>query len=104
MSASPNDLGQGQLAADFKVVMEDAEALLTATAQKGDEKLDELRARSRESLRLLGERISVSQAALMANGRKAARATDLYVHDNPWASLGIAAGAGLVFGLLMRRH
>jgi ElaB/YqjD/DUF883 family membrane-anchored ribosome-binding protein len=103
-SASGNDdLGQEQLIADFKVVMDDAEALLKATANHGDQKVDELRAKASESLRKVGERITQSQAALLANGKKAAKATDVYVHDNPWAALGIAGGVGLVLGLLMRR-
>lgn len=102
--SSHDDTSSNRLAADFKVVMDDAEALLKATAQKGDDQLDEIRARSRESLRVLGERIAQSQAALVDGGRKAAKATDVYVHDHPWASLGVAAGVGLVFGLLLRRR
>jgi len=98
-----NDLGQDQLIADFKVVMDDAEALLKATANHGDEKLDELRAKARESMRRVGERITHSQAALVANGKKAVKATDVYVHENPWAALGVAGGVGLLLGLLMRR-
>ncbi|MCZ7654646.1 MAG: hypothetical protein M5R42_10755 [Rhodocyclaceae bacterium] len=36
--------------------------------------------------------------------RLVARATDDYVHDNPWRSIGIAAGIGLVIGLLIGRR
>jgi ElaB/YqjD/DUF883 family membrane-anchored ribosome-binding protein len=97
------DLGQDQLIADFKVVIDDAEALLRATAHQGDAKLDEVRARTRESLRKVGERIAQSQATLLANGKKAVAATDVYVHDNPWAALGVAGGVGFLFGLLLRR-
>jgi ElaB/YqjD/DUF883 family membrane-anchored ribosome-binding protein len=95
---------QEQLIADFKVVMNDAEALLKATANQGDAKLEEVRANARESLRAFNVRISDSQAALLAKSRDAARATDLYVHENPWAALGIASGIGFVVGLLLRRH
>lgn len=98
-----NDLGQEQLIADFKVVIDDAEALLKATAHHGDAKLDEVRARTRESIRKVGERIAQSQATLVASGKKAVAATDVYVHDNPWAALGVAGGIGFVLGLLLRR-
>ena len=37
-------------------------------------------------------------------GRAAGRAADDYVHDNPWRSIGIAAGFGLVVGLLIGRR
>jgi ElaB/YqjD/DUF883 family membrane-anchored ribosome-binding protein len=32
------------------------------------------------------------------------RTTDLYVRDNPWQAVGIAAGLGLIVGLLLRRR
>lgn len=32
-----------------------------------------------------------------------AREADYYVHENPWRSVGIAAGIGLILGLLLRR-
>lgn len=98
------DSGQEQLIADFKVVMDDAEALLKATAHQGDAKIDALRAKATESMRKVGAQINASQAALMANGKKAAVATDVYVRENPWAALGVAGGIGLVLGLLLRRH
>lgn len=95
---------QEQLIADFKVVMDDAEALLKATAHQGDAKVDALRAKATESLRKVGAQMAASQAKLVANGKKAVAATDFYVHENPWAALGVAGGIGLVLGLLLRRH
>lgn len=103
-SNQAGDVGQDQLIADFKVVMDDAEALLKATAHQGDAKIDAVRAKAAESLRRVGAQIATSQAALMANGKKAVTATDVYVHENPWAALGVAGGIGLVLGLLLRRR
>ena len=34
----------------------------------------------------------------------AARATDDYVHDNPWQAIGIAGVTGLLLGLLISRR
>ncbi|RYF36345.1 MAG: DUF883 family protein, partial [Comamonadaceae bacterium] len=34
----------------------------------------------------------------------AGRAADVYVHENPWRAIGLAAGAGLVIGLLISRR
>ncbi len=101
---SSTENGQEQLIADFKVVMDDAEALLKATAHQGDAKIDALRAKATESMRKVGAQMTASQAALMANGKKAVTATDDYVRENPWAALGVAGGIGLVLGLLLRRH
>jgi ElaB/YqjD/DUF883 family membrane-anchored ribosome-binding protein len=37
-------------------------------------------------------------------GKAAADATDAYVHENPWKAVGIAAGGGLLLGLLLARR
>jgi ElaB/YqjD/DUF883 family membrane-anchored ribosome-binding protein len=93
-----------QLIADFKVVVADAEALLKATANQGGEKLAEVRAKAEESLRVVKVRMAEAQAALLARTKAAAKATDAYVHENPWKAVGIAAGVGLVIGLLIGRR
>jgi len=93
-----------QLIADFKTVVADAEALLKATANQGGDELAEVRAKAEESLRVVKARMSESQAALLVKTKEAAKATDVYVHENPWKSVGIAAGVGLVVGLLSARR
>ena len=93
-----------QLITDFKVVVADAEALLKATANQGGEKLAEVRAKAEESLRVVKARMADAQAALLAKTREAAKATDAYVHENPWRAVGVAAGVGLVIGLLIGRR
>ena len=45
-----------------------------------------------------------AQETALAKVRAAGRAADDYVHDNPWRSIGIAAGFGLVVGLLIGRR
>jgi ElaB/YqjD/DUF883 family membrane-anchored ribosome-binding protein len=44
------------------------------------------------------------QEAAVAKAKAAGHATDEFVHDNPWQSIGIAAGVGLVLGLLVSRR
>ncbi|NDB70762.1 MAG: DUF883 domain-containing protein [Methylocystaceae bacterium] len=39
-----------------------------------------------------------------AKAKDAGKAADNYVHDNPWKAVGIAAGVGLVLGLLISRR
>ena len=42
---------------------------------------------------------------MLEDGSKAAaRATDDWVHENPWAAVGVAAGVGLVLGVLISRR
>jgi ElaB/YqjD/DUF883 family membrane-anchored ribosome-binding protein len=93
-----------QLVADFKMVVADAEALLKATANQGGEKVAEIRAKAEESLRVAKARMADAQAALLVKTKEAAKATDDYVHENPWRAIGVAAGVGLVIGLLIGRR
>lgn len=90
--------------ADFKEVVADTEALLKATANLGGEKLAEVRVKAEESLRVVKDRMVAAEAALVVKTKAAAKATDVYVHENPWKAIGVAAGFGLVIGLLLGRR
>ena len=95
---------QQQLVTDMKSVIEDAEDMLNATADQAGDKIASLRARIQE--RLHGARVRLTQAeqALVAKSRAAARATDAYVHESPWTAVGVAAGVGLLVGLILGRR
>ena len=43
------------------------------------------------------------ETMVMKHTRAAARATDGYVHDNPWTIAGVCAGVGLLVGMLISR-
>lgn len=98
------DVTTDQLVADLKTVMEDAEALLKATSTLTGEKIQEVRARAEESLRQAKVRLSEVEEEAMRRAREVAEAADEYVRENPWQSVGIAAGIGLVVGLLLARR
>lgn len=99
-----SDMANDQLIADFKVVVADAEELLKATANQGGEKLAEVRAKAAKSLMAVKASMMEAQAVMLAKTRAAAKATDTYVHDNPWQAVGIATGIGLVIGWLIGRR
>jgi ElaB/YqjD/DUF883 family membrane-anchored ribosome-binding protein len=104
MGKVANEVTKEQLVADFNRVVTDAEALLKATAKHGGEEMHELRARAEESLRVAKTRLTDEGEALLAKTKDAARATDAYIHENPWQAIGVAAGVGLVVGLLTGRR
>ncbi|HEY6641720.1 DUF883 family protein [Povalibacter sp.] len=93
-----------RLVEDLKTVMNDAEALLRATSAQTGEKIQEVRARAEESLRQARERLSQVEEEALRRARELADATEEYVRDNPWQSIGIAAGIGLVLGILISRR
>lgn len=104
MHKSSYEVTKEQLIDDFKVVVSDAEALLKATANQGGEKLAEVRVKAEESLKIAKARMAEAQAELLTQTKEAAKATDVYVHENPWKAIGVATGFGLVIGLLIGRR
>ncbi|MBL8474374.1 MAG: DUF883 domain-containing protein [Rhodocyclaceae bacterium] len=102
-----NDMTQvskDKLVADFKIVVSDAEELLRLTANQAGEKVVALRGQMQDHLATAKAKLADAEAALIESTKKVARATDDYVHENPWRSIGIAAGIGLVVGLLVSRR
>jgi ElaB/YqjD/DUF883 family membrane-anchored ribosome-binding protein len=93
-----------KLVADLKVVVADAEELLAATAHQTGEKVTALRERMEENLRSARHKLADAEDAIKAKTREVAKATDHYVHEHPWKSIGIAAGVGLVVGMLISRR
>jgi ElaB/YqjD/DUF883 family membrane-anchored ribosome-binding protein len=93
-----------KLLQDLRLVIEDAEALLKATAGQADEKIKQARARAEESLRQARLRMEDAGVELEARVRATARAADDYVHGKPWQSVGIAAGAAFLLGYLIGRR
>jgi ElaB/YqjD/DUF883 family membrane-anchored ribosome-binding protein len=77
MNATPSE----KLLAELRAMVRDAEALLQSAA-----------AESGEHLREVGD-----------SAREAASEIDEQVRSNPWAAVGVAAGVGLLLGLLLGR-
>jgi ElaB/YqjD/DUF883 family membrane-anchored ribosome-binding protein len=70
-----------KLTAELRAVVREAEALMRQTAAASGERLQELD----------------------ESARMAAVEIDEQVRKNPWAAVGIAAGVGLLVGLLLAR-
>lgn len=87
-----------------KTSLDDAEKLLQEAAGATGDKAAELRERAMVSLRRTREALYDTQDALLERGRRAARVTDDYVHDNPWQAIGMAGVAGLLVGMLISRR
>ncbi|MFV0678769.1 DUF883 family protein [Ottowia sp.] len=93
-----------QLVANLRRVIADAEDLLAATAGQTDSKMADLRARAKENLAVAREKLAEVRAAGRDRAIQAAEATDQYVHDNPWSSIGAAAAVGMLIGVLLGRR
>lgn len=93
-----------KLVADMKVVVSDAEEILRATAGVAGDKMGDLRERIGESLRDAKLRLADAEVAVVDRTKAAARATDDFVHENPWRAVGVAAVVGLLLGAVISRR
>ena len=93
-----------KLVQDFRAVVADAEELLKATASQAGEKVAVARERIQDSLHQAKVKLAEAEDVIVQRSKQAARATDDYVRDNPWQAVGVAAGVGLVIGLLIGRR
>ena len=98
-----NEVSKEKLMQDLRVVVSDAEELLRATAGQAGEKVAVARERIQENLAAAKVRLVAAEDAVVAKTKEAAKATDEYVHENPWKAVGIAAGVGLIIGMLVSR-
>jgi ElaB/YqjD/DUF883 family membrane-anchored ribosome-binding protein len=98
------EVSKDKLIADVKVVIADAEELLRATAGQAGEKIADARAKIQDHLNNAKASLADAQAAVVDRAKAVGRATDDYVHDNPWRSVGVAAGMGFIIGLLIGRR
>ena len=98
------DITRDKLVSDMKVVIADAEELLRATAGQAGEKVAAARARIQDSMDAAKIKLAQLSEVSAEKAKAAARATDDYVHENPWHAVGIAALVGLVLGTLISRR
>jgi len=104
MSKTSADMAKEKLVEDFNGVVSEAEQLIKTVAHDGSVKANALLVKMEENLRLAKERLYDFQENAVEKTKAAARATDDYVHENPWKSIAIAAALGVVVGLLLNRR
>ncbi len=93
-----------KLMGDLRTVISDAEEVLRMTADEAGESAADLRSRVQARMNQAKADLLHLQEVAIAKAKEAGHAADDFVHDNPWKSIGIAAGIGLVVGLLVSRR
>ncbi len=102
-TANQSDVTE-KLMANLRTVASAADDLLRLTAGQTGDKIADVRARLGEQLDSLREEFGRVEADMLARGREVASATDDYVHENPWKSIGATAGVAFLLGLLIGRR
>jgi len=90
-----------KLLEDFNAVVHEADQLLKFVADEGGDKANALRGKVERNLNAAKDRLRDLEDAVMEKTKATARATDEYVHENPWQTAGIAAGVSIVVGVVI---
>lgn len=98
------EVTKDKLAADLRIVIQDAEELLKATASQAGEKVTAARAKIQESLDGAKDKLARLGEVGVDKAKEAAAATDNFVHEHPWKAVGIGAAVGVIVGMLISRR
>jgi ElaB/YqjD/DUF883 family membrane-anchored ribosome-binding protein len=104
LSAQSGGEAREKLMSDMKNVIHDAEDWLSKTGAQSGEEMRAVKQRFETTLRTAKTDLMKLEANMMARTKLAAQATDTYVKDHPWKSVGLGAAVGVVFGLLIARR
>lgn len=85
-------------------ILEQTESLLREAAGATGEEARRLQEKIAAGLRSARERLGEAEQQAIAKAKLAAKATDEYVHENPWKAIGIGAAVGVVIGMLIVRR
>jgi ElaB/YqjD/DUF883 family membrane-anchored ribosome-binding protein len=93
-----------KLVADLKTLASDTQDLIKATAGQSGDRLAAARERARLGLAQAQANIASVQTAVTERAKTAARATDTYVHDHAWATIGVTALLAFTIGFIAGRR
>ena len=105
MQSIPTKTGaRDQLMNDLKTVIQDAEAWLRHGGHLTGEEFQAAKAKFEQTLSSAKTDLLHLQETVVDGTREAAKATDDYVHENPWKSICIGASVGLLVGFIIARR
>jgi len=102
--AAESDSARARLIEDFSAVLAEAEEMLKRAASETGDKARDLRSQVESKLLTAKLRLQELEGQAVEHAKAAARATDDYVHENPWQAIGVAAAVGLLVGLVISRR
>jgi ElaB/YqjD/DUF883 family membrane-anchored ribosome-binding protein len=95
------DAGKG---AEWRNLVADVEDLVKKVANVDDAEIARIRGKVVDTLAKAKSVANDGAAAVRTKAGEASEATDHYVHENPWAAIGIAAAIGIVIGFVASRR
>lgn len=99
-----NKILREKMSADARALITDAQEMIALISEQSGEKLSEINDKLQESAVKARENLTELRDETRIRIKEASEATDAYVHEKPWKAVGIAAGVGLVAGILFGRR
>ena len=96
-------LGGQKIVEDLRVLLRDSEEMLRLAAAVPGEGVGALREKLGTHVETLQSALGDAQESAQRRYRSATVNTERYVRQNPWRTIGIAAGVGFVLGILTSR-
>lgn len=90
-----------KLLLDLKAVVDDAQALMKEAADVSSESVAGVPAYLEDRFNAVKGNLQNAKNAMQAKAKCAAEATDSYVRENPWKSMGFATGASVIVSVLI---
>ena len=88
---------------DVMVLIDDVEELLKVTADETGERARDLRHRLEQTIAECKRALAADDRLWLQKADHLKTAAESYFRENPWSKVALAAGIGLIFGLLLRR-
>jgi ElaB/YqjD/DUF883 family membrane-anchored ribosome-binding protein len=98
------DRNGGAYSEEWKNLVADVEDLVKKVAHVDDLEIAEIRAKVQDTLQKAKGSAKHGLETVRERAEDVSEATDEYVHENPWAVIGIAAAVGIVIGFIAARR
>lgn len=92
------------IASEYHNFLSDIEDLIKSTSSLTGEDLVHAKAVLSARIHAAKESVEEAGSAIADKARKSAAATNSYVHENPWQSIGVGAALGLILGVVVARR
>lgn len=102
--AQQKDNSSDLLRGELETLANTLEEILNSSSDKPKEELDKLRSKAQHLLQDTRTRLNETSEKIVGQTKEIAGKADNYVHEKPWAGVGIGAAVGLVLGVLLTRR
>lgn len=97
-----SEITKEKLSADFKILVDDVEQLLSATAGEAGERIAELRQRLARRVEEGKAALAQRETKLREHAHRTSRRVVTFLREEHWDQVAIFAGIGVLLGLVLR--